>query len=785
MTGDKTDPAEGNGTETYAQAFDRLRNSYTLDGVDRDGIEVSFEDMLGMANLLTNRFPVQANHYPECLLVQPDMSIALGSDPDALGLGFALGEPSNFPDMLEVTRRRYKGYYPILESEWKLPDLKLHQTALGILPHDDETVTGEEVSYLVVRMTVTNIADGVRPASLRIYVGKMKDSQNVQYDSFKAPISRWQIEPLGIIHEQESLVMDNRTLLVYRTNQPAEITFHNTVRSEKSLALNNCLRFDVEVQPNEAFSVDLIVAGISKLYPISERQKMKEATFDLGLKRVMGESDRTLAQGMKVSLPEQRINEIYKAHILDSLRLITKAPGKPWHVPGQWHKADTWAWEFAHMASPMSTLGYHREMQAALNYFVERQNGVGAHSADYGPVGDFRSIKGTYVGNWKKPWINETGSVLWAIGDNYLYSRDDNYLKATKKSILAAWDWIQSERMSTRILDENGKKVRHFGLMPSGIPHDYGGDDYNFAFNDNFVWFGMSKIAKAFQLAGFPEAERMTQEAEEYRSVILQAIKRSEYIDPDTNLLYVPGVVYKHEEASRLWAAVGTISLFDTGILSPTDKRFEPMVEHIRLKYGILMGMAERGYHSNKEWYNNQTESIYFECYLARDELEKALLVFYSNIAYGMSNDTYMTSERFLWDQPNWIAFMPNASGNGRNLDMIRRMVIDEHDADTGKLWLLRGCPRRWFAKGKSIVIRDARTLFGKMAIQTQSTDDSIKIDVELPTEQPPENTFLVVRHPARKKALRATVNGKMVEIDGETIALPKSKGDLQVICSY
>ncbi len=85
--------------------------------------------------------------------------------------------------------------------------------------------------------------------------------------------------------------------------------------------------------------------------------------------------------------------------------------------------------------------------------------------------------------------------------------------------------------------------------------------------------------------------------------------------------------------------------------------------------------------------------------HLARGEHEKALLVFYTNLVYSMSQDCYQTVERIKLDQPNFSPFQQNASGNGRIIEMCRRMVIDEQDADT--LWLLRGCPRRWFAPGR------------------------------------------------------------------------------------
>ena len=67
----------------------------------------------------------------------------------------------------------------------------------------------------------------------------------------------------------------------------------------------------------------------------------------------------------------------------------------------------------------------------------------------------------------------------------------------------------------------------------------------------------------------------------------------------------------------------------------------------------------------------------------------------------------------------------------------MRRMVIDEQDEAQGVLWLLRACPRRWFAPGKSVSAIDAPTLFGKMAVKTAVTGNAIVIDIDSPVVRP------------------------------------------------
>jgi hypothetical protein len=194
------------------------------------------------------------------------------------------------------------------------------------------------------------------------------------------------------------------------------------------------------------------------------------------------------------------------------------------------------------------------------------------------------------------------------------------------------------------------------------------------------------------------------------------------------------------------------------------------------------MGMAEH-YEGGVEWYPNQTERSYFKSYLKRGEYEKAMLVLYCNLTYGMSGDTYQTSERFHTDSENFCAYAPNASGNGRNIELMRRMVIDEQDA--GKLWLLRGCPRRWFTDGQSITIENATTLFGKMAIRTRVEGKTITIEVESPDRETPEEMILVVRVPQGTAIADATLDGVPTSFDGDQIVLPKRHGQFTVKVRY
>jgi hypothetical protein len=770
------------------QALQKLRTGLTLDRVAQEHLEVGWDDLAGLPPPFSKRVPLQARYHPDVVFAQPDLSIALGRANDALGIGFAVGVPARLPDMHEVTRRLRGGYRPVLESEWRSGPVLVRQTAFCTLPDDDETTTGRETQRVVVRMTVTNESDAAQSTALLLLVGRMNGSQDTNYEPFIAPVSRWQTPPLGLAADGDALLLDGRVLLTYQAHGPAPPSLAAELDNGSGTpgTFTNCLRFDLHLQPAETRDIDFVVACNTKLAPAEERGAMEACAFGSALARADAYWDRGLGPAMQLVTPEPRLNDIYKALILSCLGNISRNPDRLWDEPYQSpFLAMVWPWEFAHMAIPLASVGYGKELERSLRFFTERQAGVGKYAEARSPEGDVLSTRGVYVGS-SLYWMCETGAVLWAMAEQYRYTRDAEWLRANRASILAAWEWIQRERARTRLHHDDGRKVEYYGLLPKGRVHDWEGWRYHFGFSDNYTWKGMSEMAAAFGEAGFPEARRLTREADEYRQCILEVARRAQFTDPETNLLFIPNTVYYREGVrGGVWWADGPQAMFATGLLAPSDPRFAPMVQYIERRWGLLAGLSGHmeADANHPYWYVNQTERTFFAGYLARGEIEKALLVFYSNLYYALSHDTYQTCERIDTRDGNYAPFQPNASGNGRILEMLRRMVIDEQEP--GVLWLLRGCPRRWFAPGQSILVRDAPTYFGKLSLCSRATAHHITLEIDAPDREPPRRVNLVVRHPMRGAPRFVTVNGKRTAADGETIALLAPRGHLRVVCDY
>lgn len=785
----------------------------SLDGVAKKHIEVEMNDVIGLAQPMTQRIPIQAQYHPDLVAVHPELSMTLGSTmvnhknayavKETYAIGFALGTPARLPELTEAVHKLHKGYQPIVESRWKVGEIILDRVAFGVLPADDAVVTGNEKQDIVIRFSVTNGADTHAKTSLVLLTGRADGKQTAElgYGPFLAPVSRWQHKEMKVEAMQGSLLVGGQVLLAYHSSAPTPVEFLPSFeavqgQSGEPVVLNNGLRFDLQLQPKETRTIDFIVAGSSRLYPAAERERLAAVNYEQSLARAELQWDRPLQSGMKLATPELELNDIFK-HLILSTNMI-KDPGTNWIRPNHlfsWPDA-IWPWEFARVSIPLDSLGHHEDMESCLQYFVEHQSGVSKHGKDIASEGEAKITRGCFVGEPIR-WMCTTGSVLSSMAAHYRYSRNAAWLKTNQPSILAAWDWIQKNREATHTLAADGTRVAHYGLLPKGRVHDWPGYRYHYCWSDGYTYKGMADMAVAFREAGLPEADRLAREADEYRQCIVDTMHRVEFIDPDSGLLFVPNTVYYRQgERGGIWIFDGPRALFDVDILHPVRdaKYWDSMLTTIQQKWGSLGGLLGHFAASEEQskvdnnspfYYCNQSEMNFFRNFLARGEFEKALLVFYTNLVYGMSPDLHQTVERINVNDSNYAPFQPNASGNGRVLDMMRRMVIDEQDEAKDTLWLLRGCPRRWFATGKSVVVTDAPTLFGKMAMQTTCTQDAITIDIDPPANRPLKQLCVAVRHPSRQQAREITINGASVAIQGEVLTIPAPSEHLHIVAKF
>jgi hypothetical protein len=115
------------------------------------------------------------------------------------------------------------------------------------------------------------------------------------------------------------------------------------------------------------------------------------------------------------------------------------------------------------------------------------------------------------------------GTVLWTLAQHYLFTRDAGWLKSTLPSMLKAIEWIERQRQSTKLLDRQGRRAPHYGLMPACHLEDNPDWGYWFSINAYCV-AGMVDTAQAMTEIGHPDARRIASAAAAFRDDLRTAV---------------------------------------------------------------------------------------------------------------------------------------------------------------------------------------------------------------------------------------------------------------------
>lgn len=590
----------------------------------------------------------------------------------------------------------------------------------------------------------------------------------------------------------------------------ALLGIYHADRGIRTAAAGGSLRFETDLLPGQKRSVYLAVSSNKGGLSAVEIDRLRQLDFTSSHDgRVIG-LETILNRGTKIQVPEEVVNNIYRAQILYNQTAMVQVADRDYYMPVQGYRGG-WPWEEVKMLAPLDALGYHQDVRKSLAYFLRLQgkfppNGqIQSYDGAFGHPGTFdgsgwEADESTIYGILAKQragkkwmsWMNGTGSVLYAFAQHYFYSKDRQWLQEAAPALVRACDWIIRERQRTKQKDAAGGKALQFGLLPAGEAYDPHPTeptkfDYYLCFTDGYSYQGFARAAEALADIGHPEAQRLLKEAASYRGDILEALRRTRRTDPA--LPPYPERLYQPDG----WAgfATGALALVDTGLLDPRDAAFEQLENYTKKNFSLL-GLTGRVYVDpiiQPSYYVVISEDVYHRAWLLRGEVSKALLSFYSILGFAVDKETLGSVERFCPLDRRYAPYYMDGSASSRICAMIRRTLLLEHDA---VLHLLAGAPRRWLEAGKKIEVQDAVTYFGKLAFKVESRVDrrAIAAEVTLQRDRPERLTGIRLRlpHPARQKMTRVTVNGQAwgrFDRDAETIELQPGQPRYRIVAHY
>jgi hypothetical protein len=668
---------------------------------------------------------------------RPDLKLtmkrALGGGP-VTGLGFVLsgaGQEGNF-DYTRTRPQFEEQAFPLLKQTVAQAGFVFEQTAFTTTDDSDRRL-------VMIRLRVTPESGAAADALALAWLSVAQPQHlfyshgNEDYIVFEPWGAAW---GAGLDLQVENNVQhDGKTVFaVFRTGKNVSLAQAENPRLKKHLIVNLDFR-----QTKEAV-IEVCVPYASgpgtpwppdKAFRLDEAPKLIALSFDKEYARQAGQWRALGERAAKISVPEALVNQIYRTLTLNNLQFLGSAPGVAFCKPGQggFNTFSTvYGWESSNFLTVMDRQGFHDETRRVLDFFLTTQQGPKGQ----GPNGDISTAEGSFRPHIH--WMCESGAILRVFAEHALSAGDADGLRRDSPALLKAARWIQHERSRTKEIGADGKKVPYYGLMPKGLATDW--PDYVYSFwTDAYTWQGLDRLATAYETAGLPEGKWLREEAADYHRCILDAVTGSIKPHPlDPALRWLPSHVYE-DPAQVLPKTLftGPFALVDAKVF-PSEDPIIPVIESCLRKADCLSDyfalhmktMEDESLKSRQEqsaggkadlYYVNLGEKSWHRIWLERGERLKALRFFYATLAYSTSRDVHMVHERYCPQLPWLLPWQPNASGNGRVLEMILNTLLFEK-GDT--LCLLYGVPDAWFAAGKPLGISGLSLTSGKFSFSVK-----------------------------------------------------------------
>ena len=699
-------------------------------------------------------------------------------------------------------------YLPIVQSAWNNEGLNYREEAFatllrGPLSPSDPGRDEQTPAILMVKLTISNPSNH-------------SDTSHLWLSGNKALT--------GITKDGDFLMDQVKGKNYIRCYMPSLKNIDKTdLSADASGALRNIHR-QIKLGPNSSQTLYFYFPFVGDL-AASQQQEIASLGYESEKARVASYWRELVGKVSVYNVPERKFNEMSKAIISHIRMSVTKDPKSGLYlVPAAAFSYKVYPNEAVFQTLLLDRMGDFRTSADYLNTFMELQGSVklpGTFTGDQKDVFFGTRVDSVYNMTERNGYNMHHGTVLWGLARHYLYSGDREWLLKAAPHMIRAANWIIEQRAHTKLMEENGKKVAHYGLLPSGSLEDV--HDWQFWYATNaYACMGMESMAKAFEKAGLPNADFFKHEAEEYHKDIRQSIESASQLCPvvrlrnNTWVPYVPTRPYqrfryfgpkKAEFYDRYNLGIyptlrlsatrevlyGPIVLLKAGLISAD----EPMAEWVlddwedNSTLSTSLNLNVHGRVDDEYWFSRG--GMVFQAnlqnpvgvYLIRQEIPATLRGLYDNFVACLYPDINAQTEEYReWGHGSGPFY--KCPDEARFVSQVCDLLVVEKDDE---IWLAAGTPRRWLEAGQNIEVKSARTEYGEVSyvLRPGKMAETVEAEIILPPETC-SKILLFVRSPYQKPITRVTIDGKeWKEWDAvkESILIPQTTKNIKVLVYY
>ena len=484
------------------------------------------------------------------------------------------------------------------------------------------------------------------------------------------------------------------------------------------------VEYKFELKPDESLDLDFIMPYRPLPRGSADISMLEEKNFDAEKEKVIAFWEKLMNQGMKISLPEEKVVNTFKANLIYNLMALDKIGENYIQTVNLFHYHAFWLRDGSFVVRNYDVTGYHDFAEKCLDFFLPWQQ----------KDGNFVSQGGQFDG-----W----GQTLWAFGQHVEMTGDIEFAKKVFPAIVKAVDWLHHAREK----DE-------FHLMPKTRPGDNEQITGHVTGHNFWALVGLKKAIFLAEMLG--ENEKKLEFEKEYADFYAALQKRLKEINQISGGYIPPGL---DDLSGYDWGNL--LSVFPEPILDP----FDPMVTATQIAARNKFREGLMTYADQKYIHNYLTTNV-TQTSLVRNEQREVLHDFYSILLHTTSTHGGFEFSVFPWkDRDVHGNLTPHGWFAAKFRMLLHDMLVrDEND----ELHLFSVISPTWMRNNTPIEAANAATKFGSVNLKMVPDDSGAVVSWQGKFRSEP--AAVVIHIP-----FFATL--KSVTMDGKTFTLSKNSG--------
>ncbi|NLA58348.1 MAG: hypothetical protein GX855_05560, partial [Firmicutes bacterium] len=557
--------------------------------------------------------------------------------------------------------------------------------------------------------------------------------------------------------------------------------------------------YEVELKGREAHVIDVTIP-FETYTEASQQDVVARLSFDVKMAEMVSYWRKVIDAGAKLEVPEQVINDFWKAVISHIAITADKDVDTGLYIlPAATYRYNVCSNEACMQIHMLDLLGHHERARKYLETFLKCQGTRPLH-------GRFRTSEGVFHGLRVSDDLDyqtfnynlDHGWVMYTCAEHYRLTGDRAWLEKWAPNLVAAADFVARERKAT-MRYENGEKVWEYGLLPAGHLEDNPEWFYWYSVN-GYTWRGMQAVGEVLAEIGWPDAQRILNEAAAYKEDILAAVRRSRTLAPLVPLrdgTYIPHHPTRAYIRGRDLGWIrenlyGAMHLIQTGVIADDSQEATWILKDYEDNLFVNPAFG-RFVDVEKDWFSQggmtiQAHLLYVPLiYLRRNQIKHAVRAYFNAFASHLYPDVRCFTEHAVRQLGIGVGPFYKTPDEAGSVTWLRHLLVYEQG------YLLRlgwGVPRYWLTHGKSVGVQEAPTHFGTISytIESRVSEKIVEVRLTPPQRKKPQCIEIRIRHPEQAAIKTVSVSGSdSYEVDrhNECVRLLDWDNHVQLVVTY